>query len=129
MSHVRDVRRTDGDRWHWVVAGPAGAPVEWEAEQTTFVPNQLIAWRSVPGSLVDQVGSVRFEPTLAGGTRLGVRLSYTPPAGAVGHAIAALFGADPRQAMDDDLARFKSLMEEGKTTAHAETVTRERLAG
>ena len=54
-------------------------------------------------------------------------MTYNPPAGAIGHALAALFGADPKRTMDEDLARLKSLFEHGKTTAHGETVTRERI--
>ena len=43
-----------------------------------------------------------------------MRLSYNPPAGAVGHAIAKAFGADPKSEMDEDLLRMKSLLETGK---------------
>ena len=43
-------------------------------------------------------------------------MSYVPPAGALGHAVATLFGVDPRQAMHDDLVRLKSLLEEGETS-------------
>ena len=43
-----------------------------------------------------------------------MRLSYNPPAGAVGHAIAKAFGADPKSEMDQDLLRMKSLLETGK---------------
>jgi len=32
---------------------------------------------------------------------------------AVGHAIASLFGADPKSEMDDDLMRMKSFIETG----------------
>lgn len=126
MSHVHEVRRTDG-RAHWVVAGPAGVPVEFDTEETRVVPNQEIAWRTVPGSLVEHAGTVRFLPSGAGETTVEVRLSYNPIAGAAGHAVAALFGADPKRAMDDDLIRFKSLVEEGKATAHGQTVSREDL--
>jgi uncharacterized membrane protein len=61
------------------------------------------------------------------GTRVHVQMRYTPPAGAVGHGLAALLGADPRRALDEDLVRFKSLLEEGKTSVRGQTVTREAL--
>lgn len=48
--------------------------------------------------------------------------------GAAAHTVASLFRSDPKHAMDDDLVRFKSLMEDGKTTAHGVEITRERLA-
>lgn len=133
MSHVREVRRGAEGRAHWVVAGPAGLPVEFDTEETRVVDNEVIAWRTVPGSLVEHAGIVRFQPTeeggptKEGGTKVDVRLSYNPVAGAVGHAVAALFGADPKQAMDDDLIRFKSLIEAGKATAQGQTVTRQDI--
>ena len=40
-------------------------------------------------------------------------MSYNPPAGALGHAVAELFGADPKHEMDDDLMRMKSFIETG----------------
>jgi uncharacterized membrane protein len=49
-------------------------------------------------------------------------MSYTPPAGAIGHAVAALFGADPKRAMDEDMVRLKSILEDGKTTAQGQPV-------
>jgi uncharacterized membrane protein len=127
MAHVREVTEHDG-RVRWTVAGPAGIPVQWDTVVTEQVPDELIAWATVAGSAVEHTGRVRFESTPEGRTRLDVRLSYTPPAGAVGHAVAALFGADPKSAMDADLIRLKSLLEEGKTTAHGERVTRDDLS-
>jgi uncharacterized membrane protein len=122
MSHVRAVRRTGEGRWHWVVDGPAGAATEWDAEVTAFEPDEVVAWRTVPGARVESAGIVRFEDE-RDGTRLDVRLSYNPPAGAIGHALAVLLGADPKHRMDDDLLRLKSLLERGK----AERVTREEV--
>lgn len=40
-------------------------------------------------------------------------MSYNPPAGAIGHVVASLFGADPKSEMDADLARMKTLIETG----------------
>jgi uncharacterized membrane protein len=62
-----------------------------------------------------------------GGTRIQIRLSYNPPAGALGHGVAALLGSDPKRAMDEDLVRFKSLLEDGRTRAHGQTVRRDAL--
>ena len=43
-----------------------------------------------------------------------MRLSYRPPAGAFGHAVAAMFGADPKTEMDADLMRMKTMIETGR---------------
>jgi uncharacterized membrane protein len=96
--------------------------VSWEGEIETLEPEQLLAWRSLPGSVVQNAGVARFEENPDGSTRLDIRLSYNPPAGALGHAVASLFGADPKHAMDEDLVRFQSLLEQGKTTVHGEEV-------
>lgn len=120
MSHLRGVQKVDEGRSHWVAVGPAGLPVEWDAIVTDWVPNQLIAWKSAEGSTVESTGRVRFQPTPEGATEIIVHLSYNPPAGALGHAVAALFGTDPKRAMDEDMARLKSLLESGKTTGNGE---------
>ncbi len=117
MPHLREVRDLGGGRSHWVATGPLGAPVEWDAVITDWRPQEAIAWKSLEGSPVENAGIVRFRPTPEGGTRVDVRLSYNPPAGAIGHAVAALLGQDARHQMNDDLLRFKSLLETGKTTA------------
>ena len=127
MDHVRDVERLGEDRSRWVVAGPLGLPVGWEAVVTRLVPNALLAWMTTAESTVQHAGVVRFDPTPDGGTRVDVKLSYNPPGGALGHAVAVLFGCDPKRALDHDLAEVKSLLEQGRTTAHHEEVTREDL--
>ncbi len=127
MAHLEEVHATGDGRSHWVARGPAGTRFDWDAEVTRWEPHREIAWKSVEGATVANSGVVRFEPTPDGGTHIDVRLSYSPPAGAVGHAIASLLGSDPKRAMDDDLVRLKSLLEEGKASAEGETVTLEAL--
>ena len=113
MTHVREVHvRGDGTS-QWVVEGPAGRTISWEAVTTRLEPNRLIAWRTLPGSAVEHAGLLRFEST-SGGTRVLVTMSYTPPAGALGHAVARLFGADPKSELNDDLMRMKVFLETGR---------------
>jgi len=113
MRNVREVQPVAENRSRWVVAGPAGVPVQWTAEVTHVVPGELIEWRSVSDSAVRHHGAVRFEPLADGGTRVSVQLSYLPPAGGFGHAVATLFGADPKSEMDTDLLRMKTMIETG----------------
>ncbi|MFT3774189.1 MAG: SRPBCC family protein [Minicystis sp.] len=126
MAHVRDVQKIDDDHYHWVAEGPAHIPVSWDAEVTQRVPNQIFAWQSVDGAAIGNAGCVRFDPE-GDCTRLDIQMSYNPPAGTVGHLVASLFGADPKHAMDQDLVRFQSLLERGKTTARHHEVRAEEL--
>jgi uncharacterized membrane protein len=116
MSMVEEVRPLGGDRSHWVVKGPAGARVEWDAVITERTPGRLLAWRSEPGASVEHAGRVQFAPS-GTGTRVTVRMSYRPPGGRLGHAIASLFGRNPGQEMDADLERMKSFVEDNRAAA------------
>jgi uncharacterized membrane protein len=56
---------------------------------------------------------VRFDSNGNGGTRVDIQLCYVPLAGALGHAVARAFGADPKSEMDADLMRMKTMIETG----------------
>lgn len=129
MAHLCDVTKLDEGLYRWVARGPADIKVSWDAEVSHVVPNKLIAWRSMPGSAIKNEGVVRFDATPDSSTRVSIRMSYNPPGGAIGHAVAWLFGADPRHAMDEDLVRFQSILEQGKTTAHGQEVRFAEVAG
>lgn len=128
MQHIRHVRFTDSGVWHWEADGPLGMTVKWDAIVTRQQRNRRISWRSIPGSEIFTAGTVWFEPTRQGGTRVHINMVYHPPAGALGHAVASLLGADPIRQMDEDLVRFQSLIERGKTSAKGEEVLQEHLA-
>jgi uncharacterized membrane protein len=128
MEHVQEVKRTGENRFRWTISGPAGSSISWTSRITQSTPNEMLVWRSEPGSVIRSGGIVRFQSTEDGATRIHVLMSYNPPAGAVGHALATLFGAGLKNVLDEDVVRMKSLFEHGKTTAHGETVTREQLS-
>ena len=123
MSHVREVRYLGGDRYHWVVDGPAGIPVEWDSELLNVVENREMTWRSVEGSQVENTGRVRFQAD-GDGTRVHVQMKYSPPGGIIGHAVAKAFGVDPGTEMDDDLTRMKTTVETGKPPQDAAAMRR-----
>lgn len=115
MRHLESVKVTGDKRSHWVAKGPAGSSVEWDAEITEDRPNELIAWRSLEGSEVYNAGSVRFEQaTGKRGAVLTVELDYDPPGGVVGTLVAKLFGEEPDGQLQDDLRRFKQIIEVGE---------------
>jgi len=115
MSHVRQVEDLGGGRSHWSVSGPGGVPIEWHAVLTQQSPDEVIAWRSEPGSMLENSGIIRFTSS-GNGTRVDLRICYNPPAGGAGQAVAELIGSDPRAKLNEDLGRMKSLIEATSTT-------------
>jgi uncharacterized membrane protein len=110
MSHVREVEDLGEGRSHWSVSGPGGVPIEWNAILTQQTPNEVIAWRSEHGSMLENAGMIRFIST-GTGTRVDLRFCYHPPAGGAGQAVAELLGSDPRAKLNEDLGRMKALLE------------------
>jgi uncharacterized membrane protein len=115
MRHLESVKVTGEGRSHWVAKGPAGSSVEWDAEVTEDRPNELIAWRSLEGSQVYNAGSVRFEEaTGKRGAIVTVEFDYDPPGGLLGVVAAKLSGEEPYGQLQDDLRRFKQIIEVGE---------------
>jgi uncharacterized membrane protein len=121
MSHVRQVEDLGGGRSRWSVSGPGGLPIEWSAVLTQQTPEEVIAWRSEAGSMLENAGIIRFSPSGIG-TRVNLRFCYHPPAGGAGQAVAELLGSDPRAKLNEDLGRMKALLE---ATTRSETHDKE----
>ena len=112
MAHLDRVTETSAGKSHWIARGPAGLAVEWDAEIINEVENQVIGWRSLPGSDVVMAGSVNFDTVREGrSTQVSVHLQYWPPAGKAGALIASVFGREPSQSIREDLRHFKQLLE------------------
>jgi uncharacterized membrane protein len=121
MHHLNCVTMRDDGTSHWVVNGPAGMTVAWDAEIVNDIENQVIGWRSLPGSQVDSGGSVRFEEMGDGTTAVRVSLQYNPPGGGIGAKIARLFGEDAETMIREDMGRFCELMETGTVAVATST--------
>jgi uncharacterized membrane protein len=115
MAHLDEVRVTGDRTSHWVASAPFDRTVEWDAEITDEVPDEKIGWRSVGEADVPNEGRVWFVPAPDGeSTEVHVLLVFDMPGGELGKALARYFGEEPHQQLDDDLRRFKQVMETGE---------------
>lgn len=115
MRHLISVEEIDAHRSRWKAKGPLGMKVEWEAEIFNEREPELIAWRSLPGGQIETAGSIHFQSLPHDrGTAVIVSMKYNPPAGKIGAKIASLLGSGLDQELEEDLRRFKSVMETGE---------------
>ncbi|OWW19756.1 SRPBCC family protein [Noviherbaspirillum denitrificans] len=121
MSNVQEVRDVGDGRTHWVVSGPAGMRIEWDAAVTESDRPHTLAWRTTQEAEVAHTGRVRFEPA-GTGTRASVHMTYKPPAGTLGDAVATLFRGNPKHQLDEDLMRMKAHIEGGAPEKGSETI-------
>lgn len=114
MSNVEDVRSTGPGITHWVVKGPLGAKVEFDAQTTQDEENRAIGWNSVNGN-VQNSGQVRFQELGPERTRVEVTMNYAnPPGGKIGE-VGSRIVSNPQVMVDQDLYNFKEIIE-GRAT-------------
>jgi uncharacterized membrane protein len=122
MHDIKSVTMLDARTSHWVMQGPLGADIEWDAETTRQEENQRLAWNSKDNSAVKTSGQVTFQALGVNETEITVTLRYDPPAGAAGQAVASLF-ANPEKRVREDLEQFKQFVESTAERLHGpETV-------
>jgi len=122
MTHLERVEVHGDGRSHWVAKGPLRR-VEWDAELTEDVPDRLIAWRAIEHG-IPNAGQVTFTPAPGGrGTEVRVTLTYRPPGGAAGVALARLAGEEPDQQVREDLRHLKQVLECGEVIQVDERVS------
>jgi uncharacterized membrane protein len=115
MRHLDSVTVKDELHSHWVAKLKGERTVEWDAEIIEDRPNEVLSWRSMPDSELENAGSVWFSPAPGGrGTVVRISIMYRPPAGKVGKAIGKLLGRDAEEDIGEDLLSVKSLLEAGE---------------
>ncbi|HEU5099928.1 MAG TPA: SRPBCC family protein [Roseiflexaceae bacterium] len=118
MTYIKSITKTGERTSHWVMEGPLGKDLEWDAETTMLEPNKRIAWNSREGGDIKTSGQVTFNGLAQGQTEITVTLQYVPPAGKLGEFVANLF-ADPEKRLDEDLRNFKAYVEGSNSRAAA----------
>jgi hypothetical protein len=114
MHHVKKVTRQGERRWHWVVSGPLGRDLEWDAEMDGDEVNRVISWHTVSKPDVGVQGAVRFDEKDANHTEVTCTIQYEPPAGVIGEVVADIF-SNPQKMVEEDLRSFKNLVESQKS--------------
>jgi uncharacterized membrane protein len=111
MGQFADVSWSGPDRAHWRVKTPLGKSFEWEAWTVEDREHEGLRWESLPGAEVPSDGSVEFRRVPGRGTEVVLRLRFDPPGGAIGDALARLWGMSPATLAVRALDRFKELAE------------------
>ncbi len=116
MKHLEEVTQTNKMQSHWKAAVPANlGSIEWDAQIIEEKENQFIIWSSLPGSEIDNAGEVRFHDDPEGnGTVVRTTISYRAPEGKLGANVAKLLNPVFKEMVEEDLNRFKEIMEKGK---------------
>jgi uncharacterized membrane protein len=111
MRYIDSVQKTGDRTSHWVLSGPLGKDIEWEAEITNHEPNQRIGWstKDRDGDITTS-GQVTFQPLSDGETQVNVLMNYTTQKGVVGDVVARLF-ANPEKQLEEDLSNLKAYIE------------------
>ena len=109
MKNIKYVRKTGLRTSHWVMTGPMGKDLQWDAQITDLQENKRIAWSTIDGDLKTS-GQVTFNPLEQGETEVTVMMKYFPPGGRLGEAAAQLFDK-PDKRLEEDLRRFKKYVE------------------
>ncbi len=122
MDNIERVDMLDSTKSHWVVRGPGGKHIEFDAMITDERDGEHIAWTSVEGADVPNSGRIDFRDASGGrGTAVTATIIYDPPAGVVGKIVAKMFQREPAIQARRDLRRFKQLMETGEIATAATT--------
>lgn len=118
MDEIQTVEMLSPTRSRWIMTVPAmenvsgPSTIEWEAEIINEKEDELIGWRSLGHSDVEHAGSVQFKSLNEGkATEVRVTLQYSPVGGLIGVGILRMLGEDPQVKIQQNLRRFKELME------------------
>lgn len=113
MRHLRSVEETSDTQSHWIASFPAAnIRLEWDAAIVEDHPGEMLSWRSLEGSMVENAGKISFEDSPGNSTLLNVVITYRPPAGQIGHRLSALLRPAFRKMVEKDIIAFKEYIEQ-----------------
>lgn len=111
LRHIKKIKVKDEIHSQWTLNTPRRMPVvKWNAEIIDQEDSRELSWRSLPGSMIETIGKLNFADTLDG-TLLTAIISYRPPAGYIGSALANVLNPALKNLIEDDICKFKTNVE------------------
>lgn len=108
LHHIKKIKVNDEIHSQWILNTPGKMPtIKWEAEIIDQEDGRELSWRSLPGSMIETIGKINFADTLDG-TSLTIIISYRPPAGYIGSALANVLNPSLKNLIEDDICKFKT---------------------
>lgn len=109
----------------WTANVPGGLSLEWDILITESIPHERIAWRTTADSFLTADGDIRFRPAPGDqGTEVRVDARFSPPGGELGRKIGDLFADAIGTKLQQDLRRFKQLMEIGEIVMSDDSIVK-----
>lgn len=111
LKHIQKIKVVDEMHSRWILETPGRIPsIEWIAEIIDQEEGRELSWRSLPGSKIETAGKINFADT-TGGTEITVLITYRPPAGYIGSAVAGFINPTLKKIVEQDLYNFKKYIE------------------
>jgi uncharacterized membrane protein len=111
IGSLRSVVDYQDGRSHWEAYTPAGQAIEWDCIVSRYVPNSVIGWESVPGSVVDFRAQLRFTRLTPMRTRLDVEAYFAPATTSLADALRALLSVANERRIRGDLDHVRFYLE------------------
>jgi uncharacterized membrane protein len=107
LTGIQEVKDIGEGRSTWTIRLD-DKPMQWEA--VTVSSKNVFTWKSQPGALLANSGTLRFD-SAAAGTRVQVTISYRPSRGLPSRIAAQWFGPDPARYLAESLPEMKRIIE------------------
>lgn len=112
LKHLKSVTEVDDKHSLWTAKIPGGVgTIAWKSEIILEVTNEYIAWKSLEGSQVENMGEVVFRDAGHDRTTIDVEIGYRAPAGNVGEMVGNLLNPLLEKTLQEDIDGFKTYIE------------------
>ena len=112
MKHLKSVVVTDekSSTWEAQIPGKLGT-IGWTSEIIADVPNEFLAWKSLPGAQIENTGTISFVDAGKFGTEVHIEIAYHAPGGTLGSGAAKLLNPLFEAMVKEDIKNFRRYIE------------------
>lgn len=112
FTGVQDAQLSPDGELAWALGSAGGGrALWWRGRVTEDYPEQLISWESMPDSIYDETGSMRFEKETADATRVTLSVAFRIGSGAAHLLAGGVIARMTEEATKADLQVMKETIE------------------